>query len=50
MVKLLSPIFPEGGGGSEHRLMDEPESKLLIAYGKYLSIGHDFSDDCRIVM
>ena len=22
--------------------MDEPESIILIAYGKYLSIGHDF--------
>ena len=42
MVKLMSPIFPEGRGGSEHRLMDEPESKILIAYGKYLSVGHDF--------
>ena len=31
MVKLMSPIFPEGRGGSEHRLMDEPESIILIA-------------------
>ena len=36
--------------GSEHRLMDEPESIILIAYGKYLSIGHDFSYDYSIVM
>ena len=51
MVKLMSPIFPEGSlGRSEHRLMDEPESIILIAYGKYLSIGHDFSGDCSIIM
>ena len=30
--------------------MDEPESIILIAYGKYLSIGYDFSYDYSIVM
>ena len=43
MVKLMSPIFPEGRGGSVHRLVDEPES--IIAYSIYLRKGHGFSDD-----